>query len=60
MTTDFISSILTVDCTVCFADDKLLYTSAFFGYNTIDAVAVLEGYHHRLRIVSPKELIYND
>ena len=25
-----------------------------------NAVAVLEGYHHRLRIVSPKELIYND
>lgn len=25
-----------------------------------NAVAVLEGYHHRLRIVSPKELIYGD
>jgi len=25
-----------------------------------NAVAALEGYHHRLRIVSPKELIYND
>lgn len=25
-----------------------------------NAVAVLEGYHHRLRIVSPKELIYDD
>ena len=24
-----------------------------------NAVAALEGYHHRLRIVSPKELIYN-
>jgi len=25
-----------------------------------NAVAVLDGYHHRLRIVSPKELIYYD
>ncbi|MHC4171335.1 MAG: PIN domain-containing protein [Planctomycetota bacterium] len=25
-----------------------------------NAVALLEGYHHRLRIVSPKELIYYD
>ena len=25
-----------------------------------NAVAVLEGYHHHLRIVSPKELIYGD
>lgn len=25
------------DCTVCFADNKLLYTPAYFGYNTIDA-----------------------
>ena len=25
-----------------------------------NAVAVLEGYHHRLQIVSPKELIYGD
>ena len=25
-----------------------------------NAVALLEGYHHRLLIVSPKELIYDD
>lgn len=33
-------------------------TEAFF--ERFNAIALLAGYHHQLRIVSPKELIYYD